>query len=361
MGLWSELNIDCRSDKVESTCFFQHPQNHALKIFVFADVPHLIKLLRNHFFDSGFEINGQLYTKRLLEELLALNSRDLKIAFNLTQKHLDVRNQQQQSVKLAAQIFSRRNALAIKYCGEHGFFSEDQTWDELSKMLLLINDWFDVCNSQGKYGQHGTEAYGVDLKNQDEIFDKMSRFVLNLRVKRKSHLLPFQKGILLMNASLKGLLQYLKETYSFDIFKPEYIITRRLCQDVLENFFSYIRAMGAGYDHPTPVGIQYRLKSFILVKHSDVGLSIAQNTEDDPDTHSFMDLNDVHADELLCTSECFEDDNIDEDDLETALSHNIEKLHSSEIAEINNHVNEESDDPGDLIDLKLLLLNAYRY
>lgn len=66
VGLWSELNIDYRlSDKLESTTrFFQHPQNHALKIFVFADVPHLIKLLRNNFFYSGFEINGQLYTKK---------------------------------------------------------------------------------------------------------------------------------------------------------------------------------------------------------------------------------------------------------------------------------------------------------
>lgn len=92
-----------------------------------------------------------------------------------------------------------------------------------------------------------------------------------------------------------------------------------------------------------------------------MGLSIAQNTEDDPDTHSFIDLNDVHTDELLCIRECFEDDNVDKDDLGAALIYNIEKLHSSEIIEINNHVNEESDDRDDLINFNLLFLNTYRY
>jgi len=85
---------------------------------------------------------------------------------------------------------------------------------------------------------------------------------------------------------------------------------------------------------------QYRLKFYIFGKHSDVGLSIAQNIKDDPDTHSFVDLNNVHTDELLCTSECFEDEN----DLEAALIYNTKKLHSSKITEINNHVNEESND-----------------
>lgn len=83
-------------------------------------------------------------------------------------------------------------------------------WQKLSDVLLLINDWFDVLNSQSKFGS------------------------------------------------------YIKKKYSSDLFIPEYIITRWLCQDVLENFFSYLRAIGAANDHPSPVEVQHRLKWYIL-------------------------------------------------------------------------------------------------
>jgi len=50
MNLWSQLNIGIPP----KTCYFQHPVCVSLKIFVFADAPHLSKLLRNHFIDEGF-------------------------------------------------------------------------------------------------------------------------------------------------------------------------------------------------------------------------------------------------------------------------------------------------------------------
>jgi len=247
-------NEDCREKK----CFFEHPADKSLKIFVFADAPHLIKLLRNNFIDSGFLINGKMLMKKILEELVALNSNDLKIAFNLNEKHLDVKGHQRQNVKLAAQVFSRRNALAIEYCGKKGFFSQNSYWQEFSDVFLLINDWFDILNSQFKFGSHsGSRAYGVELDHQNEILEKMNQFISNMRVGKKSTLQPFQKGILLTNASLKELLPYIKEKYSSDSFIPEYIITRRLCQDVVENFFCYLRAMGASNDHPSPVEVQH--------------------------------------------------------------------------------------------------------
>jgi len=103
-------------------CFFLHPSDKNLKVFVFTDIPHIIKLARNNLFDSGFIIDIQLINKQILEELVALNSCDLKIAFNLSRLHLDVKGNQRQSVKLAAQVFSRHNAKAIEYCGRQQFF-----------------------------------------------------------------------------------------------------------------------------------------------------------------------------------------------------------------------------------------------
>lgn len=143
-----------QQDSSEKKYFFEHPADKSLKIFVFADAPHLIKLLRNNFIDYGFLVGGKILNKRILKELVALNSKDLKIAFNLSEKHLDAKGHQHQTVKLAAQVFSRRNVLAIEYCGRKGFFSQNSYWQELSDVFLLINDWFDVWNSQSKFGSH---------------------------------------------------------------------------------------------------------------------------------------------------------------------------------------------------------------
>lgn len=95
---------------------FPHPSDNSLKIFVFADVPHLIKLLRNNLFNSGFIVDDKTLEKSLLEELLGLNSNNLKIAFNLTKAHLDAKGFQRQRVLLAAQVFSMMNAKALEYC-----------------------------------------------------------------------------------------------------------------------------------------------------------------------------------------------------------------------------------------------------
>lgn len=234
--MWNELNIGVGLSKSqqgnsrdfsEKKYFIEHPADKSLKIFVFADAPHLFKLLRNNFIDYGFFVDEKISNKQILEEPVALNSKDLKIAFNLSEKHLDAKGRQCQTMKLAAQVFSRRNVLAIEYCGRKGFFSQNSYWQELSDVFLLIND-FDVLNSQSKFGSHsGSRAYGVELEHQNEILGKMSQFIFNMRVGKKSTLLPFLKGILLTNASLKELLPYIKEKYSSDLFIPEYIITRR--------------------------------------------------------------------------------------------------------------------------------------
>lgn len=91
---------------------------------MFADVPHLIKLLRNHFMDHGISINGEIVTKQALIELLKeTNGKDLIIAHKLTDLHLTVKNAGRQKVKLATQLFSHTNSKAVLRMGDLGMFS----------------------------------------------------------------------------------------------------------------------------------------------------------------------------------------------------------------------------------------------
>jgi len=133
----------------------------------------------------------------------------------------------------------------------------------MGDMLELVNNWFDLLNTQSKYGRHsGLCSYGVYLECQDDILDRMSEFVFKIRVCEKKSFMPFQRGILLVNNSLKELLLYVKEKYKCENFVPEYI-NRQLYQDILENFFAHIRSMGGLHDNPSSVECQ-TLKRYIV-------------------------------------------------------------------------------------------------
>lgn len=101
----------------------------------------------------------------------------------------------------------------------------------------------------------------------------MSQMKSDILVVGRKSLLPFQKGILISNGSLLGLYNHISERFSMT-----YVLSYRLNQDVLENFFSQIRAIGRTYDHPTPLEFKYRMKSQIISRNSQI-LSSGTNVE----------------------------------------------------------------------------------
>lgn len=116
----------------------------------------------------------------------------------------------------------------------------------------------------------------------------MTTFIKETRIGKHKTLLPFQKGIILSNTSLQQLLPYLQEQYSTSDFPITYLITYRLNQDLLENFFSFIRSIGCAYDHPTPLDFKYRLKRYILGKHSSNVLSNKYNVQENKSNESIF-------------------------------------------------------------------------
>ncbi len=62
--VWRELDVT-----MECTCFV-NPVDSSRRIWVFFDVPHRLKLLRNHFLDSGFTLeDGTVITKNEIEKM----------------------------------------------------------------------------------------------------------------------------------------------------------------------------------------------------------------------------------------------------------------------------------------------------
>ena len=119
------------------------------------------------------------------------------------------------------------------------------------------------------------QAFGLQLEVQEKILDTMSDTMYKMRVKGKSSLMPFQKGIIQSNNALKLLFKDLKE-----IFGLNYILTYRLNQDVLEQFFGQMRSKGGLYDHPDALDFRYRLRNFILGRNEG-SMSEEANVEED--------------------------------------------------------------------------------
>lgn len=118
--------------------YFLSPINNR-KVYVFADVPHLIKLLRNHFVDDGFILNGTEINKAIIEKLIqTTSSTDLNIAHKISQETLNIKGPQRQKVKFATKLFSHTISRAITRCGMLGEFT-DENWIECAEFFKDVS------------------------------------------------------------------------------------------------------------------------------------------------------------------------------------------------------------------------------
>lgn len=130
-GLHSELKIS------ESKPYFENPSNNE-KIYVLADVPHLIKLIRNNFVNHGFLINNKEIKKDIIEQTISATSvSDLKITHKITLEQLNVSGPQRQRVKYASKLFSHTISSAISRCGTLGYLTAEN-WVECAEFFKLV-------------------------------------------------------------------------------------------------------------------------------------------------------------------------------------------------------------------------------
>jgi len=83
-GLLTSLGV------TETQPNFNNPSNPSKSVWCFADVPHLLKLLRNNFVDYGFELqDGTVINKDIIQKIIDKDASELKIVHKLTQQHLN--------------------------------------------------------------------------------------------------------------------------------------------------------------------------------------------------------------------------------------------------------------------------------
>lgn len=92
----------------------------------------------------------------------------------------------------------------------------------------------------------------------------------------------FQKGIMMPINSVKALRNQMDEK-----FGCKYLLTHRVNQDCLENFFSQMRFKNGANDHPTPTECLYNMKGIILGKNPGIAARMHTNTiEREPEEYA---------------------------------------------------------------------------
>ena len=269
--MWKTLGVSAEDAKKLQSHFF-HPVTNA-KVWVFSDLPHLMKLLRNNVMDHGITLaSGEKLTYLDFKKLIQLDNSELRVCHKLTKKHLDCKNQERMRVHMAFEVFSNTVATAMR---QH--FPQKE---EASKFIKLVNDCGDILNS--RYPTNTSKniwkvPFGVSPYEEQQIskLKELYEAIRSMRVgKRKQALYPFQKGFLLTINSTMCLLSDLKIAYP----KCQYLLTARLNQDYIENFFSLIRGIGGFHMNPNPTETMSRLKAVALsqnLKHSN-NISVRQ-------------------------------------------------------------------------------------
>ncbi|KAJ8898338.1 hypothetical protein PR048_003698 [Dryococelus australis] len=196
---------------------FVNPVDASGRVYVFADAPRLSKLARNHFLDKGYILrSGETVYKSTAQQLLDKPQGELKIAFKITQHHLDVSKTQRQKVQTAAQISSRSVSKALLYSGENS---------------LISGDWKSTADFP-YYKETGIRAYGVEEDLQNNILNEVDNVAGTMRGAGCKFELPFRNGILMKNNFLKNVFSDLKTKYNVRC-----LLTCKVNQDVLENVF----------------------------------------------------------------------------------------------------------------------------
>ncbi|GBO12587.1 Transposable element P transposase [Araneus ventricosus] len=262
--LWKELEITSENN------FFIHPLN-CRKIWAFADPPHYLKLLRNHFLDTGLVLkDGTVLTKNIFEEVFKKDRGEYKLCLKLKPNLLTVRGNERQKVSPAKTLFSATTAKALLLLTGN---------QRAAEFFELVDSFFDIMNSSKLHPPSNKPlqaGYGLEkcFSQQEQILQNMKEEMNGMRVQGKKSLLPFQKGILISISSFSGLWNDLKN------LKFSYILASRLTQDSLESLFSQIRGAGRFYDHPSSVEVIYRLRNLLLANKLPI-LSPKVNTRED--------------------------------------------------------------------------------
>lgn len=239
-----------------------------LKIHVFWDPCHMLKLIRNTFGDfktmidnEGLHINFEFINKLMLLQ----QSKGLHLGNKLRQAHV-LYNKQKMKVRLAAQLLSKSVATAIYFARETLNLPEFKDSYATERFITLVNDCFDILNSRSLRPPGFKKALceaniGMTTEFISNAIDylKCLRFTNNQLVVVSARKTGFVGFIVCLTSALNMYQELVRKERL--LFLPIY----KISQDFLEMFFGKIRARGGFNDNPNVVQFKLAYKKNLIM------------------------------------------------------------------------------------------------
>lgn len=218
------------------------------KIIYLFDPPHLIKAVRNNLLKHDFHFDGKVAS---WDDIKTVYHRDkqqsLRCCPKLTQKHISPNGFTKMKVKYATQVMS--HTVGSTLCMYIALGALPPSAVGTAELIANMDNIFDCLNSSSL---NSTKIYKKALSEDSahhKFIDDMLPFIQSIKVKEDvTNKLRCLKGLQLTLNGVLALWDTLHKDYGLD-----FLLTRRLNQDPLENFFGLIRQQGGNCDNPTPL------------------------------------------------------------------------------------------------------------
>ncbi len=223
------------------------------KIFHIFDPPHLIKAARNNLLNYDFHFGNKV---ACWDHILMMYEKDKSLQIRccpkLSDSHINLTGFTKMKVKYATQILSHSvSSTILTYVSVNAL---PATAAGTAELISNFDKIFDCLNSSSINNPKCHRRAISENSIHHEFLTDMLKFILSIKVVNRTtqedvtNKLKCLKGLCLTINSVLSLWSVLKEEESLD-----FLLTRRLNQDPLENFFGTIRQQGGNSDTPTPL------------------------------------------------------------------------------------------------------------
>ncbi|XP_036146648.1 uncharacterized protein LOC118646884 [Monomorium pharaonis] len=253
----------------DTKTWFTHPLDDKRKVFVFSDVCHLVKNVRNRLYNKRKlrlkSTNGYV-SWNYFETLYNIDKDhpgNARACPKITLRHVVLDNTSKMRVRLATQIFSNSVADGLAFYLSHGCEGLSGCEETIS-FCKRMNDMFDAMNR--KSPNQGLTPHCKDFKILEDTLrwlDEWELAVSKTDITAEEFLtVETSKGLRISLRSTMDLCKYLIDKFNF-----KYLLTGKVNQDNLEKFFGTIRQCAGCNDHPNcPTFLQlYKLLSVYSV------------------------------------------------------------------------------------------------
>lgn len=242
------------------------------KCFIFFDICHMIKLIRNTLGDKRMlkTSNNEIISWHFLEKLHQLQQREgLKAANKLSNKHINFSNNRM-NVKLAMQTLSEsvyKSFMFLTSLDDDNIKKDFDGCLPTADFCLQFNNMTDMLNCKNKFSRHKfntalTESNYSELKAHAAKFEN---YIITLCDAEGTFILKSQRkiGFLGMIIGLRNMFLLFDELKGLGL---TYLLTFKLSQDYIETFFSALRSRGGFNNNPNVLQFKSAYKR-LLVRH----------------------------------------------------------------------------------------------